>query len=51
MGRGNGILKESEHASKMGQTGRKTLEEKYNLEIMQQRIFEMYNDVMKKKFR
>ena len=45
------LLKEPEHASKMGQAGRKILEEKYNLEIMQQRIFEMYNDVRKKKFR
>ena len=42
------VLREPEIASRMGHAGRKVLEEKYNLEIMQRRILTMYESVIKK---
>jgi len=42
------IIGDQDNASKMGEAGRRVLEEKYNLEIMGDRILEMYNKVIKK---
>lgn len=43
------LLKEPDLAAKMGENGRRILEEKYNLEIMTKNILQMYEDVIKKK--
>jgi len=42
------ILNDQDNALKMGEVGRRVLEEKYNLEIMGDRILEMYNHFIKK---
>jgi len=39
------ILKNKEYSSKMGENGRKVLEEKYSPEIMIEKILQMYNNV------
>ena len=43
------LLKESDFAAKMGENGRRVLEERYNSEIMKKKILQMYEDVTKKK--
>ena len=42
------ILSDKENASKMGNAGREVLEKKYNVENMQSKILEMFNDFIKK---
>jgi len=43
------IFNEPALTTKMGENGRKVLEDKYNLEIMTKNILQMYEDVIKKK--
>jgi len=43
------IFNEPDLATKMGENGRKVLENKYNLEIFTKNILQMYEDVIKKK--
>lgn len=43
------LFNKPENVEKMGENGRITLEEKYNLEIMTKNILHMYEDVIKKK--
>jgi len=41
------IIKEPEKAHKMGNAGRNILEKKYNVQIMQNKILQMYREVIK----
>jgi len=41
------IIKHPQNSSKMGENGRKTLEEQYNIELMQKELNQMYSEVSK----